>query len=256
VRRYSSPDVIGIIPGSDPGLKEQYVALMAHVDHIGITPGTGGDRINNGALDNAAGTAALLEVARALTSLPRRPARSILLVANTAEEKGLLGAEFLAHYPPVPIDHIVAAIDLDMPLLLYDFTDVVAYGASHSTLERAFRDAGRAMGIEVSPDPMPEQAIFVRSDHYPFAKAGVPAVMLATGMKNGGEAAWSSFLEHQYHHPDDDLKQPIHWQAGARFAELNYRAVRELADAPEPPRWYAGDYFGGLFAPSAPKVPR
>lgn len=130
-----------------------------------------------------------------------------------------------------PIERIVAAVDLDMPLLLYDFTDVVAYGGSHSTLDRAFREAGRAMGIELSPDPMPEQAIFVRSDHYPFAKQGVPAVMLATGMKNGG-------------------------QAGARFAELNYRAVRILADAPQPPRWYAADYFGNLFAPSAPKAPR
>lgn len=255
VRRYSSPDVVGIIDGSDPALKNEYVALMAHADHLGIS-GSGPDRINNGALDNAAGVATLLEVARALTMSGARPKRSVLIVANTAEEKGLLGAEALANHPPVPIDRIVAAVDLDMPLLLYDFTDVVAYGGTHSTLDQAFRAAGAEMGISLSPDPMPEQATFVRSDHYAMAKAGVPAVMLATGMANGGEAAWKRFLTTQYHHPNDDLSQPIHWQSGARFAELNYRAVRILADATEAPRWYAGDYFGNLFAPNKAKAAR
>ncbi len=253
-RRYSSPDVVGVIEGADPQLKHEYVALMAHADHIGMNPSGSGDRINNGALDNAAGIATLLEVARAFAFTSARPKRSIMLVANTAEEKGLLGAEYFAHNTPVPADRIVAAIDLDMPLLLYDFTDVVAYGASHSTLDSAFRAAGAAMNVAVSPDPMPEQGIFVRSDHYAMAKVGVPAVMLATGMANGGQAAWASFLSTQYHHPSDDLSMPIHWQAGARFAEVNYRAVRALADAAEPPRWYAGDYFGNLFAPRAAKV--
>jgi len=255
-RRYASPDVVGVIEGSDPTLKREYVALMAHADHIGMSPTGSGDRINNGALDNAAGIATLLEVARAFAFTAERPKRSIMLVANTAEEKGLLGAEYFAHNTPVPADQIVAAIDLDMPVLLYDFSDVVAYGASHSTLEAAFRAAGAAMNVAVSPDPMPEQSIFVRSDHYAMAKVGVPAVMLATGMANGGQAAWGTFLTTQYHHPSDDLSQPIHWQAGARFAELNYRAVRALADAAEPPRWYAGDYFGNLFASGARKAPK
>lgn len=255
-RRYASPDVVGVIEGADPTLKNEYVALMAHADHIGINPTGSGDRINNGALDNAAGIATLLEVARAFAFTSQRPRRSIMLVANTAEEKGLLGAEYFAHNTPVPAERIVAAIDLDMPVLLYDFTDVVAYGASHSTLDAAFRAAGAAMNVAVSPDPMPEQSIFVRSDHYAMAKVGVPAVMLATGMANGGEAAWGSFLSTQYHHPSDDLSQPIHWQSGARFAELNYRAVRTLADANDPPRWYAGDYFGNLFAPKATKAPK
>jgi Zn-dependent M28 family amino/carboxypeptidase len=256
VRRYESPDVIGMIEGSDPTLKNEFVVLMAHADHIGISVGGTGDRINNGALDNAAGVATLLEVARAVTTGGQRPKRSLLVVANTAEEKGLLGAEYLAHYPPVPIDRIVAAVDMDMPLLLYDFTNVVAYGGTHSTVEKAFRAAGAEMNVALSADPMPEQAIFVRSDHYSMAKAGVPAVMLATGMANGGEAAWSSFLQTVYHHPGDDLSQPIRWQAGARFAELNYRAIRILADSDEPARWYAGDYFGNLFAPNAKKAPK
>ena len=256
VRRFSSPEVVGLIEGSDPALENEYVALMAHSDHIGMKAGGAGDRINNGALDNAAGVATLLEVARALMTAPERPRRSILIVANTAEEKGLLGAEYFAHYPPVPIDRIVAAIDLDMPMLLYDFTDVVAYGLGHSTLERAFQSATKSMNLKLSPDPMPEQAVFVRSDHYAMVKVGVPAVMLATGMDNGGAAQWSKFLSTNYHQPSDDLSQPILWSAGAKFAELNYRVLRTLADEQTRPQWYAGDYFGNLFAASAPKATR
>jgi Zn-dependent M28 family amino/carboxypeptidase len=143
-----------------------------------------------------------------------------------------------------------------MPLLLYDFTDVVAYGSTHSSLETAFQKAAAGMNVKLSPDPMPEQGIFVRSDHYAMVKVGVPGVMLATGMANGGEEAWARFLATNYHRPSDDLSQPIIWGAGARFAELNYRVVRELADADAPPRWYANDYFGNLFASSAPKVAR
>lgn len=255
-RRYSSPTVIGIIEGSDAALKHEYVALMGHADHIGLKKQPTGDRINNGALDNAAGVATLIEVARALSSGPVRPRRSILVVANTAEEKGLLGAEHFAHNPTVPIARIAAAIDLDMPMLLYDFTDVVAYGASHSTLDGVFSRAGAAVGVTLSPDPMPEQAVFVRSDHYAMVKAGVPAVMLATGMANGGQAAWSTFLAGAYHQPSDDLTQAIVWSAGAKFARLNYEVVRALADADDVPRWYANDYFGDLFAASAPKVDR
>lgn len=140
-------------------------------------------------------------------------------------------------------------------MLLYDFTDVVAYGASHSTVDRAFEKAGAEMGVRLSPDPMPEQAIFVRSDHYAMVRAGGPAVMLATGMANGGAAAWGKFLSTNYHQPSDDVSQPIVWQSGAKFAELNYRPVRTLADNDEPARWYAKDYFGDLFAPKAVKTP-
>jgi Zn-dependent M28 family amino/carboxypeptidase len=180
----------------------------------------------------------------------------VLVVANTAEEKGLLGADYFAHHPPVPIERLSAAIDLDMPLLLYDFTDVVAYGGTHSTLEPAIRRAGAAMGVAVSPDPMPEQAVFVRSDHYPLVKVGVPAVMLATGMASGGQTAWQTYLTTHYHRPSDDLKLPILWNAGARFAELNYRILRTLADADQRAQWYEGDYFGNRFAAKAGKAPK
>ena len=254
VRRFSSSDVVGIIEGSDPKLKDEYVVLMGHADHIGVKKDGTGDRINNGALDNAAGTATLIEVARALAVAPDRPRRSVLIVANTAEEKGLLGAESFAHAPTVPIERMVAAIDLDMPMLLYNFTDVVAYGATHSTLKGVFQKTAAAMGLTLSPDPMPEQAVFVRSDHYTMVKQGVPAVMLATGMANGGDKAWATYLSTHYHRPSDDLSLPIVWSAGARFAEFNYRAVKALADAADRPLWYANDYFGDLFAPKAVKA--
>ena len=231
VRRFSSPEVIGIIEGADARLKNEYVALMAHADHIGIKrTGNGRPDQQRRARQRRRRRDADRSRARvhdgARTPAPVDPGRR-----NTAEEKGLLGAEYFAHYPTVPIERITAAIDLDMPMLLYDFTDVVAYGAGHSTLEGVFARAGAAMGVKLSPDPMPEQAIFVRSDHYPMVEMGVPAVMLATGMANGGEAAWGKFLSTNYHQPSDDLTQPIIWQAGAKFAEFNYRVVRDLADA-------------------------
>jgi Zn-dependent M28 family amino/carboxypeptidase len=178
----------------------------------------------------------------------------VLIIANTAEEKGLLGAAYFAHYPTVPADRIVAGVDLDMPMLTYDFTDVVAYGGDHSTLSQSIKKAGAAMNVTLSPDPMPEQAIFVRSDHYALVKAGIPAVMLATGMQNGGQAAWGEFLEKHYHQPSDDLSQKIVWSAGAKFAKLNYLISRDLADSDQGAQWYAKDYFGDLFAAKAAKA--
>jgi Zn-dependent M28 family amino/carboxypeptidase len=255
----TSPNVAAILPGTDPELKDQYVVLSAHLDHIGIsdpkpgdTPET--DRINNGALDNAAGISTMLEVARAFVESGDPPRRSIVFLASTGEEKGLLGADYYARHPTVPADKIVGNVDLDMPLLLYPFTDVIAFGANHSTLGPLVAKAVAPMGVTLSPDPMPEQGIFTRSDHYMFVKQGVPAVFLATGYANGGEKAWKTFLHGNYHHPGDDMSQPINWKAGARFAEANYRITRAMADRDVPPRWYEGDYFGNLFAPDAIKA--
>jgi Zn-dependent M28 family amino/carboxypeptidase len=256
----TSPNVVGILPGSDPTLAQQYVALSAHLDHLGLADarqgGTSGDRVNNGALDNAAGIATMLEVARAMAESPQRPRRSLLFLASTAEERGLLGADYFARHPTVPISRIVGNVDLDMPLLLYPFTDVVAFGAEHSALGRLVADAVAPMGVKLSPDPMPEQGIFTRSDHYMFVKQGVPAVFLATGFANGGEKAWGEFLGGNYHHPGDDLGQKIDWRSGARFAEVNYRITRAMADAETPPLWIEGDFFGDAFAPGAPRAPR
>ena len=259
--RLTSPNVVALLPGSDPQLAREYVVLSAHLDHLGIkdVPGDNGpkvDRIHNGALDNAAGVATLLEVARAAASASVKPRRSMLFLATTAEEKGLLGADYYARHPTVPIQQIVGNVDLDMPLLLYPFTDVVAFGADHSSIGKFVAQAAAPMNITLSPDPMPEQGVFTRSDHYQFVRQGVPAVFFATGFANGGEKIWGEFLEGAYHSPRDDLSQKIDWQAASRFAEVNYRVTRAMADSDIPPLWYSGDYFGDTFAPKAKRASR
>jgi len=243
-----SSNVVAILEGSDPVLKNEFVVLSAHLDHLGTheRPDTD-DAIHNGALDNASGIASMLEVARAFAESGRRPKRSLMFVAVTAEEKGLVGSEYFANFPTRPIESIVANVNLDMPVLLYDFTDVIAFGAEHSTIGEIAEQALAPMGVALSPDPMPQQAIFVRSDHYNFVRQGVPAIFLATGYANGGEEAWGMFFAENYHKPSDDLSQDIHWQAGAKFALANYRIVRALANANERPMWVADDYFGNRF---------
>jgi Zn-dependent M28 family amino/carboxypeptidase len=255
---FTSPEVIGLLPGSDPALKDQYVVLMGHLDHLGIKTNAkpGEDSIYNGALDNAAGVATMLEAAREFVASGKPPRRSVLFIANTGEEKGLRGADYFAAHPTVPEDRIVSVVDLDMPLLLYPFTDVIAFGGDHSTVARTIANAAGSMGVTVSADPMPEEAIFVRSDHYRFVTRGVPAILLMTGFANGGEPIWKDFLAHTYHKVNDDLSQHILWDQGARYAELNYRISRALADADQRPLWYRGDYFGDTFAPGQPKAER
>ncbi len=252
-----SENVIGILPGSDPRLANEYVVISAHLDHEGTQPDVDGeDKIFNGAMDNAAGVASMLEAARAFTQSGKRPRRSILFVALTAEEDGLIGSEYLARYPVVGGGKVVADVNLDMPILLYDFQDVVAFGAEHSTLGPIVERAAARMGVTLSPDPMPEEQLFLRSDHYSFVKAGVPSVFLVTGFKNGGEKAFRDFLKTNYHKVTDDIRQPFDWQAGAKFAKINYLIAREIADADQEPRWYAGNSFGERFAKDAPKAPR
>lgn len=257
--RVTSPNVVAMIPGGDPALAGDYVILSGHLDHIGISAAMPGDpadkdRINSGALDNAAGIATLLEVAHVMSEDRVKPRRSVIFLATTGEEKGLLGADYYARHASVPIDRIVGNVDLDMPVLTYAFTDLTAYGADHSTLGQLTAGAIAPMKLKLGRDPIPEETVFVRSDHYMFVKQGVPAVFLATGFGNGGEAAYRYFDDQHYHQPSDDLNQPFNWRAGARFAEANYRITRAMADNETPPRWIRGDFFGDLFAPHAPKA--
>jgi Zn-dependent M28 family amino/carboxypeptidase len=255
VDRVRSANVIGVLEGSDPALRDEVVMLSAHLDHLGILT-SGNDRIANGAMDNAAGVATMIEAARAFIETGKRPRRSIALVALTGEEKGLFGSEYLAKYPLPAGRKLVANVNLDMPILTYDFTDVIAYGAEHSTIGEAVGRAANAMSIRLSPDPAPEQNTFVRSDHYNFVKQGVPSVFLGTGFANGGDKAVKTFEDEHYHTASDDLALPIDWSAAAKFARLNYLIASELADAAASPRWYANDYFGDKFAPNAPKAAR
>jgi Zn-dependent M28 family amino/carboxypeptidase len=252
IEKRESSNVVGLIEGSDPTLKAQTIILSAHLDHIGIKENAkpGEDRINNGALDNASGIATLLEVARGFENTKSRPKRSIILLAVTGEEKGLVGSDYFATNPTVPKANIAADVNLDMPVLLYPFTDVIAFGADRSTVGEAVKHAAGRVGVALSGDPLPEEGLFTRSDHYRFVEQGIPSVFLMTGFQNGGEKAFTTFLKGNYHHPGDDLNQPIDYQAAAKFALVNYEIARELASTPARPVWKKGDFFGGTFAPA------
>jgi Zn-dependent M28 family amino/carboxypeptidase len=247
-----SSNVVGVIEGSDPKLKHEYVVYTAHLDHLGIKPEKTGDNIYNGAMDNASGVATLLETARMFSQAKVKPKRSILFVAVTAEEKGLLGADYFASNPTVPLAAMVANVNLDMPMLTYDFKNVMAFGAEHSSLKGTTTAALAKLGLGLIADPWPEQGLFTRSDHYMFVKQGVPAIFLATGMgsfkdsENPGKV-WGEFFGKHYHQPSDDMNLPFNFDAAARFAQLNYMIALEIANAPHKPTWNKGDFFGDTF---------
>ena len=211
------------------------------------------DKINNGALDNASGVSILLETARLLSNMPKAPKRSILFVVVTGEEKGLLGSSYFANNPTVPVMSMVANVNLDMPLILYPFADVVAFGSTHSSLGTIVETATNKIDISLSPDPMPEQALFTRSDHYSFVKQGIPSVFLMTGFKstdeniNGGEV-FGDFLKNHYHQHSDQLDLPIRYDAAAKFALVNMMIGLEIANQDQRPTWNKGDFFGKTFA--------
>jgi len=241
-----SPNVIAMIEGSDPDLKAEVIVLTAHLDHIGISDSFAGDRINNGALDNAAGVATLLEVARKMSE-GEAPRRSVMFLLVTAEEKGLLGAQYFTENPTLDRERIVGNVNLDMPVLTYDFQDVVAFGSDRSNIADAVASAAEEMGMTLSPDPFPEQGLFTRSDHFRFVEIGVPSVFLATGFANGGEQAWNEHFAKNYHRPSDDMSNDLDFAAAARFAEVNYRIAMTLANREERPLWKAGDFFARQF---------
>lgn len=244
-----SANVAGIIPGSDPRLKDEVVILSAHLDHIGVGKADAkGDTINNGAMDNAMGIASLIEEAKRFQASGKPPRRTVMFLAVTAEEKGLVGADYFANNPTVPRDKMVANVNLDMPVITYKFEDMIAFGAARSTLGETVARATASVGVGVGIDPMPEQGFFVRSDHYRFVQQGVPSVFLWPGMGGIGKAAFERFLASRYHRPSDEVTNPeILWDQGVRFIDANYAIAREIADADARPAWKKGDVFGLLY---------
>jgi len=242
----SSPNVIGMIEGTDPVLKNEVIVLTAHLDHIGITRSIDGDQINNGALDNASGTATLLDAARMLKNGPPMR-RSVMFIALTAEEKGLLGAQYFAENPTLPREQLVANVNLDMPILTYPFTDLVVFGGSRSTIIESVEMAAAEMNITLSPDPVPDQGLFTRSDHFRFVEAGIPSVYLIPGWENGGAEEFARHMTTNYHRPTDDMNNTIDFDAAARFAEIKARLTLALANRDERPLWRQGDFFARQF---------
>jgi len=248
----SSPNIIGVLRGSDPELAGEFVVFTAHLDHLGTGVAVHGDTIYNGMYDNAMGTALLIETARAFAAMPTPPQRSVMFIALTGEERGLVGSDYFAHYPTVPRDSLVANVNLDMPLMLYPLADVIAFGAEHSSLEGVIREAVVDEDFVLSPDPVPEEVLFIRSDQYSFVKQGVPSVYLVPGFTSSnpdidGGALFNDHRQTHYHQPSDDLSRPIDWQSALRFARANVRIGYAVAGHAERPTWNQGDFFGDKF---------
>ena len=251
-RQLQSPNVAGLLPGADPALAGEVVVVSAHLDHLGDGAAVDGDSIYNGFYDNAMGTSLLLETARAVAGAKERPRRSLLFLAVTAEERGLLGSQHFANHPPPGLGRLVANVNLDMPLFLFPAADVVAFGAEHSSLAEPAARAARAAGFELGPDPFPEEVIFVRSDQYSFVERGVPAVYFVPGFTSrdpqvdGGKTI-RGFLSTHYHEPSDEASLPVDWPSAVRFLRANVMLTRDIADADRAPEWKAGDFFGRTF---------
>jgi peptidase M28-like protein len=244
-RDIESQNVVGIRPGSDPTMKNDYVVLSAHLDHVGVGEPIDGDEIYNGAMDDASGVAAILEIANELNQEKVTTKRSLLFVAVTGEEKGLLGSRYFTAHPTVDAKRMVADLNMDMFLPLYPFKVLTVYGLNESDLGDAIRTIARPMNLQVQDDPEPVRNIFVRSDQYNFIRHGVPAVMTDIGnLKGSKEAAIEkAWLDKRYHAPSDDLNQPIDLQAAADYVEFMRRLTLNVADAPAKPQWKPDSFF-------------
>ncbi len=252
VQRVRSLNVAGIIEGRDPRLRDEYVIYTAHWDHLGIgEPNKKGDRIYNGAVDNASGVASVLAIAEAFAKLPQneRPRRSVMFLFPTAEEQGLLGAEWYTRRPLVPLKKTAANVNLDSMNILGRTRSFVPLGAERSTLKRIVDAVARDGGLAVNPDPRPEQGSFYRSDHFPFARVGVPAISLKEGMDfvgrpNGwGEQQFRAYNTANYHQPSDEFSASWNFDGMIQEALIAFDIGRRIADADEMPRYNEGDEF-------------
>jgi hypothetical protein len=250
----ATDNVVGLLRGSDPRLRDEYVVVTAHLDHLGIGTPVDGDSIYNGAVDNASGVAAMVEAARAVAAMPERPRRSLLFVAVGAEEPGSLGSAWLARHPPLPRGAIVANVNVDGGAA-WAFDALVARGADHSTLARAVAAGAAAAGERVVPDPIPERTSLAGSDQWSFLVAGIPAVALGTARSGEARRLAVEWAATRYHAPGDDLTQPLDFEAGARFARALAAVAHAVAQAPERPRWSPGALFARTRAGSAASPP-
>ncbi len=248
-QRLVAPNVAAILRGSDPNLKNEFVVYTSHWDHLGIRPDQSGDNIYNGAVDNASGIAGLLGIAESFSVLGTKPKRSIIFLATTAEEQGLLGAEYYTRYPLAPIEKTVANINLDSMNVLGLTTDITPLGADRSTLGKVIAAVASENQVTVSPDARPEQGSFYRSDHFPFAKVGIPAVSFNPGTKFVGHSdKWADeqfreYNETRYHQPSDEYSPNWDLRGLVQQARLAFLVGLRVSNAIETPQWNAGDEF-------------
>src|SRR5712691_1494612 len=252
LKRVEAPNVVGILPGRDPKLRDEYVVYSAHWDHFGIgAPDKTGDTIYNGAVDNASGCAAILAIAEALSRLPpaQRPRRSSLFLFPTAEEQGLLGAEWYSRHPLVPVNKTAADVNLDSMNMLGITRDFNPLGAERSSLEDIVQAVARERGMRVSPDSRPEQGSFYRSDHFPFAKVGVPSISLKEGddfvgrPKGWGEKKFKEYNDAHYHQPSDEYHDDWDFRGLIQEADFAMAVGRRVADMNTMPKFNPNDEF-------------
>lgn len=237
-----SQNVVGLLPGSDPRLKKEYVVVSAHLDHLGIGAPVNGDRIYNGAMDDASGDASLIEIARALKN--SKPKRSILFLSVTGEEKGELGSQYFAAHPTVS-GPLVADLNMDMYLPLFPLKYLEVQGLDESTLGDDIRAVASLAGVQVQADKEPEHNRFIRSDQYSFIKKGVPALAFKFGWLPGTpeEKTFKAWYAERYHAPSDDLSQPVDFAAAAQFDAILEKLALRIADADQRPEWKATSFF-------------
>ena len=246
---FESYNVIGLIPGTDPKLKNEYVVHSAHLDHVGIGRPENGDSIFNGAHDNASGVASLLEIARVYVNGKAKPKRSVLIVMVTAEEMGLVGSAYFAANPSVPKSSIVANVNTDMPTLIAPLLSVVPLGAEHSSLMSNVKFAADYLGLDVEKDPEPEQNRFVRSDQYSFVVSGIPALHIKYGNKSNIpgfdlDKFVKEWRAKYYHRAADGMDGIFNFTAAKTYVQLNFLISYSIANTPSKPIWNAGDLFG------------
>jgi Zn-dependent M28 family amino/carboxypeptidase len=240
-----SQNVAGILRGSDPNHRNEYVVLSAHLDHLGVGEPINGDKIYNGAMDNASGVAAILDVATTLHESSTKPARSILFIAVTGEEKGELGSRYFAAHPTVPLASIVANINTDMFLPLFPLKTLMVLGLDESDLGQDIRTTAKELGLNVQPDPEPQRNRFVRSDQYSFIKYGIPALAMKVGYDaNTPEAAIAAkWTAERYHAPSDDLNQPIDRAAAEKYVDVISKVSVRIANRNDRPKWNDSSFF-------------
>jgi Zn-dependent M28 family amino/carboxypeptidase len=240
-----SQNVAGMLRGSDPKRRGEYVVVSAHLDHLGVGEPINGDRIYNGAMDNASGIAAILEVAHTLHESGAKPARSILFVAVTSEENGLLGSRYFAAHPTVPGGSIVANVNTDMFLPLFPLKTLMVLGLDESDLGRDIRATATELGLGVQADPEPQRNRFVRSDQYSFIRAGIPAIAMKVGYEEKTPQAeiarkWTA---ERYHAPSDDLSQPIDLNAAGTYVQVVGNLAVRIANRLDRPTWNDTSFF-------------
>jgi Zn-dependent M28 family amino/carboxypeptidase len=251
-KEVESANLVAQLPGSDPKLKNEYVVLSAHLDHLGVGEPINGDRIYNGAMDNASGSAVLLDLIGSLKKSPKKLKRSLLFVFVTGEEKGLLGSRYFTAHPTVKPGSMIANINIDMFLPIVPLKVLTVYGLGESELGDMAREVAQQLGVQVQADPEPQRNAFIRSDQYNFIRHGVPALAMGVGFEKGSpeQEIFKNWRTQRYHAPSDDLDQPVDLAAAGKYEEIVRALMVRAADGPGRPQWKADSFFR-RYAPMA-----